>query len=49
MGKTNDFDLDLKVKEGTKNGVKPAITSVIACTGGCITGVLMTCMSNGCK
>ncbi|MDK2564225.1 gallidermin/nisin family lantibiotic [Romboutsia sedimentorum] len=35
MGKTNDFDLDLKVKEGTKKGVQPAITSVILCSLGC--------------
>lgn len=49
MGKTNEFDLDLKVKAGAKEGIEPRITSKIACTMGCVTGVFMTCMSNGCK
>ncbi|WP_125152329.1 gallidermin/nisin family lantibiotic [Clostridium rectalis] len=49
MGKLNDFDLDLKVKETTKKGVEPTWKSKSFCTPGCVTGILMTCTSNGCK
>ena len=49
MAKINDFDLDLKVKEGSTAGKQARITSISLCTPGCITGDLMTCRSNGCK
>lgn len=48
MAEIKDFDLDVEVKSTTDESITPNVTSVIACTIGCITGVFMTCMSNGC-
>ena len=48
MAKLDQFDLDIKVKKETKSGVQPNITSISLCTPGCVTGVLMTCMSQSC-
>ncbi len=48
MAKLDNFDLDVKVKTAPKGTVTPSITSKILCTPGCVTGVLMTCMSKSC-
>ena len=43
MAKFDDFDLDV-TKTAAQGGIEPKYKSKSACTPGCPTGILMTCI-----